>query len=114
MEGVPRGSGSVGQGAISPDPAPTPRGRGTTPELAPLPTRSRAMKIFRHLFTACTAGAILTFVVVEWLRHRSYVKHRDSGFIPSTQHIVFAGLFVAGAFELAAVVFLVLYVASRL
>jgi hypothetical protein len=47
---------------------------------------------------------IAAIVVTEWLRHHSWVKHRDSGFAPSTQHIAMIGTFVAGAAFVAAIV----------
>jgi hypothetical protein len=40
---------------------------------------------------------IVSLIVTEWLRHRSWLKHRASGFAPSTQHIAVIGTFVAGA-----------------
>ena len=64
-------------------------------------------------FITCTAGAALTFVTLEIARHVQYLKHRDSGFVPGTQHWCLAATLVAAAFEAAAVAFLVLLVRSR-
>ena len=33
------------------------------------------------------------FALFEWLRYRSWVKTRDSGFSPGTQHLVFLQMF---------------------
>jgi hypothetical protein len=49
------------------------------------------------MFSAVSMGAaVLTFVVIEWLRHRSYLRHRDSGDVPSTQPLVVKGLVIGG------------------
>ena len=45
-------------------------------------------------------------VLMEWLRHRSWVKHRDSGFSPGTQHLaMLAAAGMALAIIVTAVVF---------
>lgn len=36
-------------------------------------------------------GAIVWFAVFGWLRHRSWLRQRDSGFAPGTQRLSFAG-----------------------
>jgi hypothetical protein len=59
-------------------------------------------------------AAVLTFVTVEWLRHRSYLQHRDSGDVPSTQPLVVRGLLIGGAFELVSIVCLALWLAGQL
>ena len=61
----------------------------------------------------CTGAAFLIFVVLEIARHLHYLKHRDSGFVPSTQHWCMYATFLAGAFELAAIVLMVLWVLNR-
>jgi hypothetical protein len=33
-----------------------------------------------------TAGGIWQ-LWMQWLRHRSWLRHRDSGFVPGTQHL---------------------------
>lgn len=35
------------------------------------------------------AGAVWE-LLLQWLRHRSYLKHIDSGFAPGTQHLAIA------------------------
>jgi len=47
---------------------------------------------------------VLIIVLTEWLRHRSWLKHRDSGFAPSTQGIAMIGTFATGAAFVAALV----------
>ena len=46
------------------------------------------------------AVAIGWYAFFEWLRHRSYKKHIHAGFAPSTQGLLFVGIF--GAFLLIA------------
>lgn len=75
--------------------------------------RSYVNSTFFRLATVCIVATVLTFVGMEWLRHRSYLKHRDSGFVPSTQGIVLVGLFIAGILEVAAVLFLILAIFFR-
>jgi hypothetical protein len=58
-------------------------------------------------------AAVLTFVSVEWLRHRSYLQHRDSGDVPSTQPLVVKGLLIRGLFEVVSIVCLVLWLAGH-
>ncbi|MEO6809682.1 MAG: hypothetical protein ABI353_11275 [Isosphaeraceae bacterium] len=70
--------------------------------------RSYVDSAFFRLAAVCIVGTFLTFAIVGWLRHRSYLKHRGSGFVPSTQEIVVVGLFIAGLLEIAAVLFLIL------
>jgi hypothetical protein len=60
------------------------------------------MALENALFLALAGVAAIA--ITEWLRHRSYVRHRQSGFVPGTQHIAMIGTFVAGALFLAAVV----------
>jgi hypothetical protein len=42
-----------------------------------------------------SAGIVLVgfawSIFTEWLRHRSWKKHKDSGFAPSTQHLAWWG-----------------------
>ena len=58
-------------------------------------------------------GAIVTQVVVEILRHRSFLKHRDSGDIPSTQEVVFKGLLISGFLVTLAVGILAISLVAR-
>ena len=58
--------------------------------------------------------AVASIVITEWLRHRSYLKYRGSGFIPGTQHIAMIGTFVAAAFLFSAAVVGVVGIASNL
>jgi hypothetical protein len=66
------------------------------------------------MISAVSMGAaVLTFVAVEWLRQRSYLRHRDSGDVPSTQPLVVKGLLIGGSLEFAAIVRLVLWLAGH-
>jgi hypothetical protein len=38
-----------------------------------------------------TAGGIW-HLWMQWLRHRSWLRHRDSGFVPGTQHLAMAAI----------------------
>jgi hypothetical protein len=70
--------------------------------------RSYVNSTFFRLATVCIVATGLTFVGMEWLRHRSYLKHRDSGFVPPTHDIVIVGLIIVGILDLAAVLFMIL------
>jgi hypothetical protein len=70
-------------------------------------------RLFFNLSLACTAAAVLTVVVVDVLRHLSYLKHRDSGFVPSTQHMLLWASLIMAPLILAGLVFLVLFVVYR-
>jgi len=48
--------------------------------------------IFLCIFT------VVPLIVVEYLRHRSYLKHRHKGFVPGTQHIAIWGSLISGFF----------------
>lgn len=61
----------------------------------------------------CTGAAFLTFVVLEIARHLQHRKYRDSGFVPGTQHWCMVATMLAGLFELAAIVMLVLWLIQR-
>jgi hypothetical protein len=71
---------------------------------------STAVRRFLYAAGACLGTAALSQVVVEVLRHRSYLKHRGSGYVPSTQNIVLWGLIPFAVFTAAAAVFLTLAV----
>jgi hypothetical protein len=64
-------------------------------------------------YVVCTLAGIATFVVLQWARHRQFLKYRDTGFVPSTQHWVAAATLIAGIFFAAAFVFLVLWLKYR-
>lgn len=34
----------------------------------------------------CTAGGFWQFWM-QWLRHRSWLRHKEAGFVPGTQHL---------------------------
>ncbi len=65
-----------------------------------------------HLIYAgiCTGLAMLTFLILETARHLQYRRHRGSGFVPGTQHWCMIAVVIAGVFELAAIVFLFLWI----
>jgi hypothetical protein len=60
--------------------------------------------MLRHLPILLAMAGVASIVITEWVRYRSYLKHRGSGFVPGTQHFALAGTFVAGAFFIGAVV----------
>jgi hypothetical protein len=72
------------------------------------------MNTLLHLAGVCLAAAAATFVVLEIARHRHYLKHRDSGFVPSTQHWCMLASLIQGVFVLAAVVLMVLWAITRI
>ncbi|MFO0866574.1 MAG: hypothetical protein U0744_18365 [Gemmataceae bacterium] len=45
---------------------------------------------------------------MQWLRHRSYLRHRDSGFIPGTQHLAISAWLGWSLAGLAAVIWAML------
>jgi len=57
------------------------------------------------------ALAIVWKILFGWLRHRSFLKHRASGFVPGTQHLSLIGTF--GALLLAAAAFALLTFAKH-
>jgi hypothetical protein len=59
--------------------------------------------MLRHLPMLLTIAGVASIVIAEWLRHRSYLKHRKSGFVPGTQGIAMVGTFVAAGCFLAAI-----------
>jgi hypothetical protein len=66
------------------------------------------------MISAVSMGAAaLTFVTVEWLRHRSYLQYRESGDVLSTQPLVVKGLLIGGSFEFIALVCLVFWLAGH-
>lgn len=69
--------------------------------------------MFLALSFACMAAAVLTLAIVEYLRHRSFGKHRASGDVPPTQHLVIRGLLISGPLELASFIFLVIWLLQR-
>ncbi|MEO0839340.1 MAG: hypothetical protein AAFX46_13075 [Cyanobacteria bacterium J06636_27] len=50
------------------------------------------------LFWLLFICAILTPIIVEYLRHRSYLKHRHMDITPGTQHIALWGSFLQMCF----------------
>jgi hypothetical protein len=61
----------------------------------------------------CVVISVLVFAVLEIARHFQYLRHRDSGFVPGTQHWCIYALIVAVPFELAAIVFMILWAAIK-
>lgn len=54
------------------------------------------LKLF--LFWFLLFCAIVTPIITEYLRHRSYLKHLDMDIKPGTQHISFWGSFLPVCF----------------
>ena len=54
-----------------------------------------------------TAGGVW-HLWMQWLRHRSYLRHRDSDFIPGTQHLAILGWLGWSLTALAAVIWMTL------
>ena len=48
-------------------------------------------KLKSFLFWFLFFCAIVTPIIAEYLRHRSYLKHRHTGYVPGTQHIALWG-----------------------
>lgn len=69
--------------------------------------------MFLALSIACLAAAVLTLAIVEYLRRRSFLKHRASGDAPPAQHLVIRGLLISGPLELASFIFLVIWLIQR-
>jgi hypothetical protein len=61
----------------------------------------------------CTGMAFATFVILEIARHLQWRRHRDSGYVPGTQHWCLAAVLVAAVFCGAAVVCLIMWGVSR-
>jgi hypothetical protein len=61
----------------------------------------------------CTGMAFATFVILEIARHLQWRRHRDSGYVPGTQHWCLAASLVATVFCGAAVVCLIMWGVSQ-
>ena len=55
-------------------------------------------KLKSFLFLFLLFCAIVTPIVAEYLRHRSYLKHLNMNIKPGTQHIAFWGSFISVCF----------------
>ena len=64
------------------------------------------MDIPKFIPPVLIVAAIGWYGFFEWLRHRSYKKHIQTGFAPGTQHLLTAG--IVGAFLLIAVSFVLM------
>lgn len=60
-----------------------------------------------------TGLAIATFVILEIARHLQWRKHRNSGFVPGTQHWCFIATCVAGVFEILAIISFIVWGVQR-
>ena len=47
--------------------------------------------------------SVVTLIIVEYLRHRSWLKHRHRDFVPSAQHIVMWGTLISILFMICTV-----------
>jgi hypothetical protein len=62
------------------------------------------MKQREIIFFVLMALGPIWYCVMEWMRHRSWQKTRDTGFSPSTQHLALIGIIGALAFLIAAAI----------
>ena len=66
------------------------------------------------IWAGVSVGAgFATMLVLEVARHLQYLRHRDSGYVPSTQHWCFVATVICFAFCLGAFVLMVLWGIKR-
>jgi len=61
----------------------------------------------------CVAAGFATMLVLEVARHLQYLRHRDSGCVPSTQHWCLIASAISSVFLVAGFVLMVMWVGRR-